>query len=104
MGNRQNLPPARNQNTKPLNQPHRNLQLSNPQSDTFTEKNLRGLAKGDKIRVIHGVVTINGTIRQPHHAMNQAPAAAGAGQPATAPEPKPEGGDNAQPESKERSR
>jgi len=63
------------------------------------------IEKGDEIRVIDGVVSINGKIRQPHLAMNkQAAEKDGVEQPAAAPEPKPEGGDEAKPESEGRPR
>jgi hypothetical protein len=63
------------------------------------------IEKGDEIRVIDGTVSINGKTRQPHLAMNkQAAEKDGVDQPAAAPEPKPEGGDKAKPESEGRSR
>ncbi len=59
------------------------------------------IEKGDKIRVIYGVVSINGKTRPPHHAINKQPAKkAGAGQPATAPEANSDGSQKPQPESK----
>jgi len=47
------------------------------------------IEKGDEIRVIDGLVSINGKTRAPHHAINKQPAEHdGGGQPATPPESK----------------